>query len=106
MLKMLVTEKNSSMTTTERSVEELKKEIREKVRAKVEAVQYTNMHVSWGEIESIVFEVVVQERQKRDEMVKAERERIKRHITEWDYHSRSDAEFAENVRHYFREIIT
>ena len=41
-----------------------------------------------------------------ERLVEAERGRIKRHIGEWDSHSRSDAEFAGSVRHYFREIIT
>lgn len=36
---------------------------------------------------------------------KEERGRIKQHISEWDILSLLDAEFAGNVRHYFREII-
>ena len=55
------------MKLPEKSVEEMKKEIREKVRAKVEAVQNTNMHVSWSEIEDIVFEQIQTERRKREE---------------------------------------
>lgn len=52
-------------------LEKWKEQLRQKVREKVEAVEGTNMHVSWKEIEEVVFEhidqIATQSAEARDE---------------------------------------
>jgi hypothetical protein len=95
------------MTTPEKSIEEIVEDVAS-VCDKVEFLHGVPVKLpchTKALLRGKVREVIKAERQKLEEAVEAEGEMIKRHITEWDHHSRSDAEFAGNVRHYFRVII-